>query len=248
MTQIQGTRERGVAGRIVVLIDSEPIPIEVTRKPIKNLYIRVDGSTCRVRVSAPIQMHDADIRTAVIRHRQWLLRRLEQAQKRQYQMPTALGAGETLRLFGVERPMTIVDTQGPARVEVNDWDAIVIHARRGSDASHLSRLLDRWLRCRMEDEVARLVGIWEPVIGVAVSGWHVRRMRTRWGSCNVRARRININLELVHRPPQCLEYVVVHELVHLLERGHNRRFYGLMDQFLIDWRTTRSLLRLDPPT
>jgi predicted metal-dependent hydrolase len=91
-----------------------------------------------------------------------------------------------------------------------------------------------------------LITAWEPVMGVSVAEWGVKRMRTRWGSCNPRARRIWLSLELARRPIACLEYVVVHEMVHLLERGHNRRFYAFMDQFLPDWRSARAELRSSP--
>ena len=83
--------------------------------------------------------------------------------------------------------------------------------------------------------------------GVSVAEWRIRKMRTRWGTCNPRARRIWLNLSLGRFPIECLEYVVVHEMVHLLERGHNWRFYSLMDQYLLDWRAARAMLRNSPP-
>ena len=94
--------------------------------------------------------------------------------------------------------------------------------------------------------VPSLLDRWQPVIGVTITGFRVRRMKTRWGSCNTRARRISLSTELAQRSPACLEYVLVHELVHLLERGHNARFYGYLDRFLPDWRERRALLNIRP--
>ena len=104
-----------------------------------------------------------------------------------------------------------------------------------------------WYRAQLRERIPAIIGTWEPVMGVSVAEWGVKRMKTRWGSCNPGARRIWLSLELARRPLYCLEYVVVHEMVHLLERGHNWRFYSFMDQFLPDWRHARAVLRDSPP-
>jgi predicted metal-dependent hydrolase len=122
-----------------------------------------------------------------------------------------------------------------------------MRARPGADQDQRAALLDTWYRNELRVRITALVRIWEPVIGVSVAEWGVRRMRRRWGSCNIRARRIWLNLELARRPAACLEFVVVHEMVHLLERGHNRRFYLFMDRLLPDWREVRAALNAAPP-
>jgi predicted metal-dependent hydrolase len=113
----------------------------------------------------------------------------------------------------------------------------------GADAATRSRVLTEWYRARLKEAMPALVAKWEEVVGVDVAEWRVKRMRTRWGSCNVAARRIWVNLELVKRPVRCLEYVIVHEMVHLLERRHRARFRALMDRSLPDWRAVREELR-----
>ena len=113
----------------------------------------------------------------------------------------------------------------------------------GADLETRRALLERWYRDQLRERIPSLIEKWQPVLGVSVAEWRVKRMRTRWGSCNIRARRIWLSLELARRPLECLEYVVVHEMVHLLEYGHTGRFYGLLDQFLPEWRSSRQLLR-----
>lgn len=107
----------------------------------------------------------------------------------------------------------------------------------------------RWKAQRRElrEAIPPLLAKWQPLIGVEARAWGIRRMKTRWGSCNVVAKRIWLNLELANRPPECLEYVVVHELIHLLERRHNARFYGFMDLYLPDWKALRKVLNSAPP-
>ncbi|WP_205703430.1 M48 family metallopeptidase [Hymenobacter radiodurans] len=112
------------------------------------------------------------------------------------------------------------------------------------DASKEQResVLTAWYRARLKEQLPALLAKWEPVVGKQATAWGVKQMKTRWGTCNIQAKRIWLNLELIKRPPLCLEYVVVHELVHLHERYHNARFWGFMDQFMPDWRTYKAEL------
>jgi len=119
-------------------------------------------------------------------------------------------------------------------------------ARAGSDAGHRLEILDRWYRKQLKLELAPLIAKWEPILGVKAASWGVRKMRTRWGSCNPGAKRLWFNLELAKKPPECLEYVVVHELVHLLERHHDAHFKALMGQFLPQWPRIRDELNASP--
>jgi predicted metal-dependent hydrolase len=106
--------------------------------------------------------------------------------------------------------------------------------------------LSAWYRAHLKEQLPALIARWEAVVGVQVHDWGVKQMKTRWGTCSIRARRIWLNLELIKHPPVCLEYVVVHELVHLHERLHNARFWGLMDRFMPDWRPAQQALKAAP--
>ena len=107
-------------------------------------------------------------------------------------------------------------------------------------------MLQRWYRRLLRPQVAELIAKWEPIVGVDVADWGIKKMKTRWGTCNTEARRIWINLELAKKSPACLEYIVVHELVHLIERRHNERFRELMDRYLPQWRMYRDELNHAP--
>ena len=124
--------------------------------------------------------------------------------------------------------------------------AMVLKVRPGTSEEKKDTIMSGWYRQQIKLAAPELIAKWEPIIGVEVSAWGVRRMKTRWGSCSIQARRIWLNLELAKWPVSHLEYVVVHEMVHLLERGHNKRFYGYLDQFLPGWRPIREALKVAP--
>jgi predicted metal-dependent hydrolase len=221
--------------------------IEVTRKEIKHLYIRVHRQDGRIRVSAPLRMSDAAIHEAIRRNRTWIELRRERITAQPVPKSPTLESGSWVPLLGQPHQLSVVISSGRKGVRLRDDGILELRVRPGADRSRRAALLDSWYRAQLRDRIAELIRIWEPVMGVSVAEWGVRAMRTRWGSCNIRARRIWLNLELARRPPCCLEYVVVHEMVHLLERGHNRRFYTLMDHFLPEWRDTRAALNAVPP-
>jgi len=107
-------------------------------------------------------------------------------------------------------------------------------------------VLQKWYRARLNEQLSPLIAKWAPKVGVTVAEVRIKQMKTRWGSCNAQARRIWLNLELAKKPPECVEYVLVHELVHLLERQHSERFRALMDQFLPNWALLRAELNRAP--
>ena len=116
---------------------------------------------------------------------------------------------------------------------------MILSVRPGTATARREAIVARWYRDQIHGALPELIGKWEPILGVTVAGVHVRRMKTRWGTCHPRARTIRLNSELAKKPKECLEYVVVHEMVHLLEPSHNARFVKLMDQFLPSWRFCR---------
>ena len=121
-----------------------------------------------------------------------------------------------------------------------------MYVREGSGQAQRQRVMTEWYRKGLKDVIPELVEKWEDLIGVKVSDWGVKQMKTKWGTCNIEAGRIWLNLELAKKPERCLEYIVVHEMVHLLERHHNEHFVALMDQFMPKWRTHRDELNALP--
>jgi len=233
---------------LLVRHDNHLLDVEVLRKEIRHLYIRVDRSDGRVRVSAPRRMSDDAIRDAVRRNHAWIARRQERASCQPKSSALQLVSGDLVPAFGGLVQLCLRESHTVRRRIHLDADGrLVMQLAPGSTREERAALIDGWYRQQLRDRIPVLIKTWEPVMGVSVAEWGVKRMRTRWGSCNPRARRIWLSLELARRPLDCLEYVVVHEMVHLLERGHNRRFYAFMDQFLPNWRLARTELRNSPP-
>ncbi len=221
------------------------LQIEIVRKPIRHLHVRVYPPDGRVRVSAPVWLDEASVRQAVAVRADWIRRQQARLQSQPPPAPKAMVSGETHHVFGRRCILRIVEGRTPHRVILQDG-TLTLHVRHGSSRACRIRLLEDWYRRQLAERIPVLIAHWEPRLGVQVAEWRIRRMKTRWGTCNIRARRIWLNLQLATKPPECLEYVVVHEMVHLHERLHNARFYAWMDRCLPDWRDRRRLLNARP--
>jgi hypothetical protein len=142
--------------------------------------------------------------------------------------------------------LDVIQHDAAPSIEIQADDKILLWVRRGSSREKREKVLREWYRAELKKLIPPLIARWEPVIGVEVAEWGVKRMKTRWGSCNTKAHRIWVNLELAKHPIERLEYIVVHEMVHLLEHRHNKRFYAYMDRFLPEWRQHREALKVAP--
>lgn len=221
------------------LIEVEGVSIAVVRKRIKNLNLRVCPPAGDVRLSVPLKTDPQTIHAFLVSKLDWINRCRARIVRQRPPGPQQFTAGEDHYFQGRRYPLLIHNTTGKGRVCLEN-QVICLYAPAGSDLVFRSRLLDVWYRQQLTALIPELLLKWQPLVGVQVACWGVKKMKTRWGSCNVAARRIWLNLELAKKPLACLEYVLVHELVHLLERCHNDRFYRLMDQFLPGWRYCRA--------
>ena len=217
------------------------INIDVVYKNIKNLHIGVYPPVGRVRVAAPERLDEEQIRLAVIQRLPWIKRQRQQLQEADRQSPREMVTGESHYVWGVRHRLKIIERLGRAHVEV-DGDRLLMYVPAGTDTESRAKLLQDWHRKQLRHAVPELIAKWEPVIGRNVPRWSIRRMKTKWGSCNRETGHIWFNLELTKKHPLCLEYIVVHEMAHLLERNHGERFTGLMDKFMPDWRARREQL------
>jgi predicted metal-dependent hydrolase len=220
--------------------------VEVVRKRIKHLYVRVLAPDGRVGVSAPLWLPDRQVRLAVEDRWGWITRQQARMRAQKRQPRPKFVSGERHDYMGRPYLLDVVVGRGRPGVSLADG-TVCLTVRPGSDAVERQRVLWEWYRRELKAMLPTLVARWEPVIGVRVAECRVRRMRTRWGSCNRQAHRIWVNLALATRPARCLEYVVVHETVHLLERRHNRRFWDYMGKFLPGWRVARDELSSASP-
>ena len=151
-------------------------------------------------------------------------------------------SGESHDVQGKRYKLDVIEVDGRPSVALRNGHTMELRVSSGTRRSDREAALHRWYRQLLRDQIPDLLAEWEPIVGVKVAEWRIRKMKTRWGSCNISDRRICLNLELVRKPRSCLEYILVHELVHMLERRHNHRFKTYMDRFLPDWRVRKDEL------
>ena len=223
-------------------IEIRGIPVEIVRKDIKNLHLGVYPPEGRVRVAAPLRVDDDAVRMAVIARLAWIRRKQAEFEGQDRQSRREYVTGESHYFEGRRYRLDVVESEGRPgiRLRGNAWIEMRVRAATSRDAREA--LLYRWYRDRLLARIPELVAKWEPRVGVTVAEWRIRRMKTRWGTCNPEAGRIWLNSELAKKPVSCLEYVVVHEMVHLIERGHNERFQRLLDRLMPMWRTRQDQL------
>jgi predicted metal-dependent hydrolase len=228
------------------IIEVGGIPVEVVRKPIKNLHLSVHPPDGRVRVSAPRRLDDEAVRLAVASRLRWIRRHQKTFADQPRQSQREMVSGESHYFMGRRYLLRVLEHDGPNRVGLNGNSELTMRVRPGTAREGRERILNDWYRRHMKALVPDLISKWEPVTDVRVAEWGIKKMKTRWGSCNIQDRRVWLNLELAKKPPHCLEYVLVHEMVHLLERRHNDHFKALMDLFLPHWRLSRDELNRAP--
>lgn len=217
--------------------------VDVVRKNIKNLHLAVYPPTGRVRVAVPLRVSDEAVRMAVITRLAWIKRQQAKFKGQERQSEREFVTGESHYFQGRRYRLNVVYQNGPARVVIRNKSTIDLFVREGSDTSQRERVFLAWYRRQLKALIPPLIEKWESIIGVKVAEWGVKQMKTKWGTCTIKAHRIWLNLELVKKPVQCLEYIVVHEMVHLLERHHNDRFAARMDSFMPNWREVKVILR-----
>ncbi|PFW58416.1 metal-dependent hydrolase [Bacillus cereus] len=218
------------------------IEINVLKKNIKNIHLGVYPPNGRVRIAAPLEVTDESIRLFVISRISWIKKQQAKFLAQERQSKREYVSGESHYLWGKRYLLNIINHKGAAKVEIRNRKYIDLFIREGASTEQRERVLTEWYREKIKTQIPELIKKWQPIMQVEVKEWGVKIMRTKWGTCNVDAKRIWLNLHLVKKPPNCLEYVVVHEMVHLLERTHNIRFVELMDKYYPNWRIVKDEL------
>ena len=222
-------------------IDVDGIAVSVVRKNIKNLHLRVCPPSGNVRISAPLRMNLDPIRVFVISKLDWIRQHQQQLRSQVRAAPQAYIDRESHYLWGKSYHLNIVEIDAPAHLEIQA-DRMVLQVRPGADTAKKRAVVDDFYRGQLELAIPPLVTKWEYLMGVEVASFTIRKMKTKWGSCTPALQTIRFSLELAKKPVECLECVIVHEMVHLLEPSHNQRFVALMDAFLPLWRGYQSEL------
>lgn len=220
------------------------ITIDLQRKSIKNLHISVLPPEGKVRVSAPIQLSDNAIRMAVVKRLAWIRQQQAEFAAQPRQSEREMCSGETHFLWGRGYRLDVAVSSSPS-VKLKGG-RIIVSSKEEVSADKRQLILQGWYRQILRKRLEPLMLKWQAQIGVTPSFVGIKRMKTKWGSCNPATGRIWLNLELVKKPPECLEFIIVHELIHLLERHHNERFNALMRQHLPKWAEYRRTLNRLP--
>jgi predicted metal-dependent hydrolase len=220
--------------------------VDVVRKNIKNLHVGVYPPDGRVRVATPLRVDDDAVRMAVVAKLGWIRRQQRKFAEQERQSAREYVSGESHYFQGQRYLLNVVYRLGKPQVVIANSTHLDLIVPPESDMAYRERVLLAWYRAHLREAVPPLIARWQPIMGVQVAEWHIKQMKTKWGTCNIAARRIWLNLELAKKPARCLEYIVVHEMVHLLERHHNDRFTGYMDRFLPSWRFLRDELNHEP--
>ncbi len=230
---------------MVAQIQLDDITVDVVLKNIKNVHLSVYPPTGRVRISAPSRMSLDTIRVFAFSKLNWIKKKRENIRNQKREMPREYLDGENHCLWGKRYPLSLAKRERAPTVELTH-SRMILTVRAGTDKSAKAAIVARWYREQVKAAVWPLIEKWEPILGVSVNRLFVRQMKTRWGSCNPRARTIRLNTELAKKPVEFLEYIVVHEMVHLLEPSHNANFVALMDRFMPRWQFFRQNLNRLP--
>ncbi len=218
------------------------IAVDVVRKDIKNLHLAVYPPNGRVRVAAPLRIDDEAVRLMIISRMTWIKRQQLQFEGQERQSPREYLSGESHYYKGQRYLLTVIYHDAPPSVIIRNKTHIDLYVRTGSTHEQRERVFTEWYRDALKADIPNLIAKWEKIIGVEALDWSIKKMRTKWGACNILKKRIWLNLELAKKPTHCLEYVIAHELIHLLERHHNERFRTYLDKFLPQWRFYREEL------
>ncbi|WP_313343235.1 SprT family zinc-dependent metalloprotease [Sedimentibacter sp.] len=217
-------------------ITVENIDIELVKKKIKNIHLSVRPPDGRVSLSVPYRMDEKAIKLFVESKLSWIKKQRKKYSLQEQQVERAYVSGESHYYFGESYLLNVYETTGRQHAELRNNKYIDLYVRPCSTSEKREKIMTEWYRNNLKQIIPEYIEKWEKIIGVTVNEWNIKLMKTRWGTCNVRDKRIWINLELAKKNPRCLEYIVVHEMVHLLERYHNDIFKSYMNKFLPNWK------------
>ena len=221
------------------------IAVEVVHKDIKNIHLSVYPPEGAVRIAAPLRTQMDALRVFAISKLGWIKLQQKKLREQPRQTPREHLDRETHYVWGKRYQLALREVEAAPQVTLKH-SRMVLQMRPGATADTRQEVVAHWYRDQIRTALPALLATWELRLGVRVGQVFVQKMKTKWGSCNPSNGNIRLNTDLAKKPPQCLEYIVVHELMHLLERDHNERFTRLMDQHLPDWRQRRVVLNGAP--
>ena len=217
------------------------IIIDVEQKDIKNIHLSVYPPAGKVRIAAPLRMDIDTIRVYALSKLSWIRKQQTKLRGQDREAPREFLNRESHYYNGKRFLLEVVEFEAPPKIELKH-STLVLYASPGTTIEKRQRIIDEWYRAQLKIVLPELIEKWETKLNVNVAAYGIKKMKTKWGSCNREAKRIWLNLELAKKPQECLEYVVVHEMVHLLERKHNNVFLAYMNEYLPKWRSHKDEL------
>lgn len=218
------------------------IKIDVVRKNIKNIHLAVYPPTGRVRIAAPLTVNDDAIRLFAISKLGWIKRHQRKFEEQERITSREYKDRESHYFQGRRYLLNIFEVDAPPKVVLKNKTYIELYIRPGAPVEKRHKILTEWYRAELKKQIPAMIEKWESVLNIKVNDWHVKQMKTKWGSCITEKKKIWINLELAKKPECYLEYIIVHEMVHLLERHHNDTFLYYMDKYLPNWKQLKTEL------
>lgn len=221
------------------------INIEVTQKDIKNVHLSVYPPYGQVKIAAPNRMDLDTIRIYAITKLSWIKKQQTKIKAQKREAPREYLTNESHYYLGKRHLLKVIEHNSAPIVKLRH-NIIELYIRPETDTAKRKEILDEWYRAKLKEMIPLLITKWEKVMSVEVKDFGIKKMKTKWGTCNIEAQRIWVNLELAKKPSNCLEYIVIHEMTHLLERNHNTRFVALMNQFMPNWKEVKEELNKLP--
>ena len=221
---------------------AENLNIDVIRKGIKNVHLSVHPPEGRIRLAAPLSVSDDTLRLFVVSKIGWIRRQQRSFQKQERQSEREYKEKESHYFQGHRYLLRITEKDETPKVSLKSKTHLDLQVRPNSTQEQKEKVMNDWYRSELTKHIPQLIEKWETKMGVKCNDWRIKQMKTKWGTCTIEEKRIWLNLELAKKPLHCLEYVIVHELTHLLERHHNERFYAYMNHYLPQWKNIKKEL------
>lgn len=209
--------------------------INVVKKDIKNIHLGVYPPDGNIRIATPLKVNDDRVRLFAISKLPWIKKQQAKFQAQSRQSPREFVSGESHYFQGRRYLLNVIYHQSSPKVIINNNTNIHLFVREHSTLEQRQKVMTEWYRQQLKAQIPTLLHKWQSITGLMPNDWGIKQMKTKWGSCNITDKRIWLNVELAKKPQHCLEYVIVHELVHLLERNHNELFIAYMDKFMPQW-------------
>lgn len=226
-------------------IELGEIKVEVVLKDIKNIHLAVHPPNGRVRIAAPERMSLDTIRVFALTKLNWIKNQQQKFRKQEREAPREYVNRESHYFLGKRFLLKVVEKEAPPSVD-KKHNTLELSIRPGLSIEKKKAVMDEWYRKQLKEVIPPLIAKWEKRMKVEVGAFGIKKMKTKWGTCKREHKRIWLNLELAKKPAECIEYIVVHEMVHLLERNHNDRFVEYLNKYMPDWKIIKEQLNRLP--